>query len=100
MRIKLKIQPGSRKTGFAGRMGDAWKLRVEAPAVDEKASSQYFNSWRIVRHSASMIRIVTGLTSPIKIVEITGIERLGFNRVILESHGTQPDSGGSAAGEP
>ena len=37
-RVALKVRAGARKTEFAGRFGDAWKLHVAAPPVDGKAN--------------------------------------------------------------
>ena len=33
-RFTLKVRAGARKTGFAGKHGDAWKLHVAAPPVN------------------------------------------------------------------
>ncbi len=37
-RLTLKVRAGARRTEFAGRYGDAWKLHVAAPPVDGKAN--------------------------------------------------------------
>jgi uncharacterized protein len=36
--IDLHIQPGARSTGFAGMHGERVKVRLAAPAVDNKAN--------------------------------------------------------------
>ena len=36
--IELHVQPGARSTGFAGMHGERVKLRLAAPAVDNKAN--------------------------------------------------------------
>ena len=38
--LTLHIQPGAKKTEFAGLHGDALKIRLAAPPVDGKANSQ------------------------------------------------------------
>lgn len=83
-RLTLKVRPGARKTAFAGRHGDAWKLQVAAPPVDGKANEA------IVRFlaseagvSTSAVRIVSGFTGSMKIVEIDGIDAAALERVIL-----------------
>jgi uncharacterized protein len=37
-RVRLRVSPGSRRPGIAGRYGDAWKVRVTAPAEDGRAN--------------------------------------------------------------
>jgi hypothetical protein len=87
-RLTLKVQSGARKTEFAGRYGDGWKLRVAAPPVDGRANTA------IVRFLADLsglpaasVRIVTGASSSTKIVEIAGVDPSSLDRAILESKG-------------
>lgn len=37
--LLLHVQPNAARTGFAGRHGDAMKLRLAAPPVDGKANA-------------------------------------------------------------
>jgi hypothetical protein len=41
--LTLYIQPNARHTAVAGRHGDALKLRIAAPAVDDKANWALIN---------------------------------------------------------
>jgi hypothetical protein len=36
--LRLRVVPGARRPGVVGRHGDAWKLRVSAPAEAGKAN--------------------------------------------------------------
>lgn len=38
-RISVWVQPGARKTEFAGMHGEHVKIRLQAPAVDNKANN-------------------------------------------------------------
>ena len=97
-RISLKIRAGARKTEFTGRFGGAWKLAIAAPPVDGKANGE------IIRFLAKLagvpkesIRIVTGQTSSMKIIEVEGVANGTLERVILESNGSASHSGSSPA---
>ena len=37
--LNLHVQPNARASGFAGLHGDALRVRIAAPAVDDKANS-------------------------------------------------------------
>ena len=71
--LTLHIQPGARKSGFAGLHGDALKVRIAAPAVDNKANAalvEFLSEALDVPKSAIAIRL--GATGRRKVVEIAG----------------------------
>ncbi len=93
-RITVKIRAGAKRTEFEGRLGDVWKLQVAAPAVDGKANAALMKFLaKLTDRPASAVRIVTGFTSPVKTVEIDGIDSGSLDRAILESHGRQTHTG-------
>ena len=97
-RLTLKIRAGAKKTAFAGRVGDVWKLQVTAPPVDGKANDAIIRFLaKLTGRPVSAVRIVTGFTSPIKTVEIEGVEARELNRAILESHGSETHTGSAEA---
>jgi hypothetical protein len=69
----LHVQPGARHSGIAGIHGDALKIRIAAPAVDNKANAaliDFLSETLGVPKSAMAIR--QGATGRRKVVEITG----------------------------
>jgi uncharacterized protein (TIGR00251 family) len=71
----VKVQPRAKTTALADRIGDAYKLRLAAPPVDGKANEaciRFFAGRFGVAPSA--VRIVQGLSSRMKVVEIEGID--------------------------
>ena len=74
-RLTLKVRAGARKTEFAGKYGDAWKLHVAAPPVDGKANEAIIRFLaKLAGVPAAAVRIVSGFTGSTKIVEIEGID--------------------------
>jgi uncharacterized protein (TIGR00251 family) len=100
-RIALKVRAGARRTEFSGRLGTTWKLQVAAPAVDGKANEAIVRFLsKMFSVPASSVRILTGLSSPSKIVEVDGTDAEQVERAILESHGHSSHPGSTAPGEP
>jgi uncharacterized protein (TIGR00251 family) len=71
--LTLHIQPGAKKTEFAGRHGDALKIRLAAPPVDGKANEALVKFIATTLHlPKSSIMLKSGQTSRHKVLEITG----------------------------
>ena len=73
-RIVVHVQPRASRTELAGRHGDAFKVRLQAPPVDGAANEA------LVRFLAdslgtprAAVRIVAGATGRRKQVEILGL---------------------------
>jgi uncharacterized protein len=80
-RITVKVHPRARRSASAGRFGDAWKLDLAAPPVDGKANEEcrrFLAELAGVPQSA--VRIVTGATARLKLVEVEGIEQAELER--------------------
>lgn len=69
--LELHVQPGARRTEFAGRHGERLKLRLAAPPVDGKANEALVefiaDYYRVPKRCVS---ITSGLHSRSKRVEI------------------------------
>lgn len=77
-----------------GAYGEAWKLQVAAPPVDGKANEAIVKYLSKLLHvPSSSMRIVTGQTAPLKLIEIDGIDAETLHRVILEANGPRKNSG-------
>ncbi|MBZ5590630.1 MAG: DUF167 domain-containing protein [Acidobacteriia bacterium] len=73
-RITVKVQPRARVTRVAGRMEQAYRLQLAAPPVDGKANAECIAFLaKLAGVAKSRVRIVSGLTSRMKVVEIDGI---------------------------
>jgi len=73
-RISVKVHPRARRTGLAGRFGDAWKLDLAAPPVDGKANEECIRFFaELAGVPRSQVRIVTGATARLKLIEVEGI---------------------------
>jgi uncharacterized protein len=80
-RLTVKVHPRAKRSALAGRLGDAWKLALAAPPVDGKANDEcvrFFAEFAGVPRSR--VRIVMGLTSRVKVVEIEGVPQEELER--------------------
>ena len=80
-RLTVKVHPRARRSAVTGRLGDAWKLDLTAPPVEGKANDECV---RFLAELAGVprarVRVVTGLTSRTKVVEIEGVTEEEFGR--------------------
>ncbi len=80
-RLTVKVHPRARRSALAGRFGDAWKLSLAAPPVDGKANEECVRFLaELARVPRSRVRIVMGLTSRLKVVEIEGVPQEDLER--------------------
>ena len=79
----MKVQPRAKETALAEKLGDAYKLRLAAPPVDGKANEACVRFFaRRFGVAASAVRIVQGLSSRLKVVEIEGIDAAQVQRIL------------------
>ena len=80
-RLTVKVHPRAKRSGFAGRFGDAWKLDLAAPPVDGKANGEcvrYVAEWAGVPRAN--VSIVTGAAARLKVIEIAGMDQAELER--------------------
>ncbi|MBI1907007.1 MAG: YggU family protein [Rhodocyclales bacterium] len=88
--LSVHVQPGAKQTGFAGRYGDALKLRLAAPPVDGKANAalcRFLAEYCGVAKSS--VTLVSGQSSRAKRVRIVGINVAA--RARLAALGDEPE---------
>ncbi|WP_230970944.1 DUF167 domain-containing protein [Nitrogeniibacter aestuarii] len=80
--LRLHIQPGAKTSGFAGRHGDAMKLRLAAPPVDGKANKALLAYLAdFCGLPKSKVELVSGHTSRAKRVRLSGLSVSGLGRL-------------------
>ena len=55
-RLRVRVSPGARRGGVAGRVGEVWKLRVTAPAEGGRANEA------VVRLLVTTLAVAIGVT--------------------------------------
>jgi uncharacterized protein (TIGR00251 family) len=87
-RLRLRVAPGAQRAGVVGRHGDAWKVRVAAPAESGRANDAVI---RLLAETLALPRkavtLVSGHTARDKIVELAGVEPEQIERRLLSAAG-------------
>ena len=79
----MKVQPRAKVTRLAGRFGAAYKLQLAAPPVDGKANGECVRFFaELMRVPQARVRIVIGLTSRLKVVELDGVAQEAVDRAL------------------
>jgi len=80
-RLTVKVHPRARRSAVTGRLGEAWKLDLTAPPAEGKANEECVRYLaELLRVPRARVRIVTGLTSRTKVVEIEGVTAEEFGK--------------------
>jgi len=80
-RLRVRVSPGARRGGVAGRLGEVWKLRVTAPAEGGRANEAVI---RLLADTVDVPRrrvsLVSGHSARDKLVELEGVEAAEVKR--------------------
>jgi hypothetical protein len=80
-RITVKVHPRARRTAITGRLSEAYKLDLAAPPVDGKANEECIEFFaKLACVPRGQVRIVTGQTGRMKVVEVAGIAQEDLER--------------------
>jgi uncharacterized protein len=73
-RLRLRVVPGARTPGLAGRYGEGWKVRVSAAPERGAANRAVLQLLAgLLGVPERMVRLVSGYGSRDKIVEVEGL---------------------------
>jgi uncharacterized protein (TIGR00251 family) len=87
IRLKLRVSPGARRPGIAGRYGDAWKVRVAEPPEDGRANDAVL---RLVSDALGVrAELVSGFASRDKVIEVDGITAENAKRLLTAAAGKE-----------
>ena len=82
-RITVKAHPRAKRTAIAGRFGEAYKLDLAAPPSDGKANEECIRFFaELAGVPRSRVRIITGATARLKLVEIEGVSQETLERLL------------------
>ena len=74
--LVVRVQPRASKDEIAGEMGGALKVRLRAPAVEDRANEALVEFLAVLlKTSRSAVRILSGERSRTKHIEIRGVTR-------------------------
>ena len=74
--VGVRVQPRSSKDEIAGEMGGALKVRLRAPALEDRANQALIEYLaQLLKTPKSAVRILSGDRSRIKRVEISGVTK-------------------------
>ena len=83
VRFAVHVQPRASQTGLAGSHGDAVKIRLQAPPVDDAANEMLVDfvseRFAVARRN---VRIVSGTHSRAKVVEVDGFSVDDARRIL------------------
>jgi uncharacterized protein (TIGR00251 family) len=89
-RVRLRVAPGATRAGVVGRHGDAWKVRVAAPAEAGRANDAVV---RLLADTLALPRasvtLVSGHSARDKIVELAGLEPGDVERRLSSAAGKE-----------
>jgi uncharacterized protein (TIGR00251 family) len=74
--FRVRVQPRASKDEIAGEMEGALKVRLQAPAVEDRANEALVEFLaQLLKRPKSAVRILSGDRSRTKRVEISGVTR-------------------------
>ena len=89
-RLQLRVAPGAARAEVVGRHGEAWKVRVAAPAEAGRANDAVV---RLLAETLALppasVRLVSGHGARDKIVELAGVDPGEIDRRLSSAAGKE-----------
>src|SRR5712691_8138506 len=89
-RLRLRVSPGADRAAIAGRLGEAWKVRVTAPAEGGRANEAVI---RLLAEALSLppeaVTLVSGHGARDKIVQLAGLDPTQIERRLSSAAGKE-----------
>jgi uncharacterized protein len=83
--FSVRVQPRASKDEIDGEMGGALKVRLRAPAVEDRANEALVEFLaELLKTSRSAVRILSGERSRTKRIEIRGVTRQQILGLLVE----------------
>jgi len=83
--FSVRVQPRASKDEIAGEMGGALKVRLRAPAVENRANDALIEYLaQLLKTPRSAVRILSGDRSRTKRIEIRGVTRQQLETLLKE----------------
>jgi uncharacterized protein (TIGR00251 family) len=81
----VRVQPRANKTEIAGEMAGALKIRLQAPALEDRANEALIEFLaQLLKTSRGAVRILSGERSRIKRLEIRGVTKQQIERLVMQ----------------
>jgi uncharacterized protein (TIGR00251 family) len=89
-RVRLRVSPGAKSAHVVGRHGEAWKVRVAAPAEGGRANEAVVRLLaQTLLLSRDAVTLVSGHGARDKIVELTGLDSTQIERRLSSAAGEE-----------
>jgi uncharacterized protein (TIGR00251 family) len=83
--LSVRVQPLASKDEIAGEMGGALRVRLRAPAVEDRANAALAEFLaQLLKRPRSAVRILSGERSRTKRIEISGVTRQQILGLLLQ----------------
>jgi len=83
--LSVRVQPRASKDEIAGEMGGALKVRLMAPAVENRANEALIEFLaRLLKTPKAAVRILSGVRSRTKRIEIRGVTAQQIQALLQE----------------